>query len=98
MSYFVLCTFDLKDADYEDYKSAYSALEKFGMKKVVISSDGKDVIIPTTTVAGKFTGQSVGSVRTYVCDKVQKLFSDLNLKSEVFVLAAGDWGWGGRKT
>ena len=28
MSYFVLCTFDLKDASYQDYQNAYADLEK----------------------------------------------------------------------
>ena len=37
MSYFVLCTFDLKDASRQDYQNAYADLEKVGLKRVVVS-------------------------------------------------------------
>jgi hypothetical protein len=52
MSYFVLCTFDLKSASRQDYDNAYADLEKIGLKKVVTSDQGGKAVIPTTTVAG----------------------------------------------
>jgi len=35
MSYFVVCSFDLKDATSEDYKTAHADLEKIGFERVI---------------------------------------------------------------
>src|SRR5438067_1910015 len=98
MSYFVLCTFDLKNASRQDYENAYADLEMIGLKKVIVSGRGSKVVIPTTTVAGTFTGNSAGDVRDYVCDKVQGAFKARRFSSEIFVVVGGDWAWGGRTT
>jgi hypothetical protein len=66
MSYFVLCTFDLKSASSQDYQNAYSDLTKLGLKKVVVGNQNNQVVIPTTTVAGEFNGNSAGEVRDSV--------------------------------
>lgn len=94
MSYLALCTFDLKGATAENYKNAYSDLEKIGLKKVVVSSSGGSVVIPTTTAMGTFDGQSAGGVRDYVKDKVKKAFTERGLSFEVFFVVGGDWAWG----
>jgi hypothetical protein len=93
MSYFVLCTFDLKNATRQDYDNAYADLENLGLKKVIVSDQGGKVVIPTTTVAGTYTGSSAGAVRDSVCEKVKKAFTARRLVSETFVLVGGDWAW-----
>lgn len=98
MTYFALCTFDLKNASYQDYQNAYADLERIGLKRVIVADHGTNVVIPTTTVAGQFDSQSVAGVRDHVCDQVQAAFKARGFKSEIFVLAAGDWAWGGRTT
>jgi len=98
MAYFALCTFDLKNASYQDYQNAYSDLERIGLKRVIVAENGKNVIIPTTTVSGEFNSQSSTAVRDHVCDQVQVAFHARGFTSEVFVVAAGDWAWGGRTT
>ena len=67
MSYFVVCTFDLTNADSEDYAVAYDELESIGLMREVNGNKGK-VKLPNTTVAGKFTGDSAGTIR----DKIRK--------------------------
>jgi hypothetical protein len=62
MSYFVVCTFDLKNATATDYKNAYADLEKLGLKKVIVYNGNKQYVIPTTTVSGTFTGQDAAAV------------------------------------
>ena|SRR6266404_8799174 len=98
MSYFVVCTFDLKNASSTDYKSAYADLEKVSLKKVMVSDQGNNVVIPTTTVAGTFTGTSAGAVRDYVRDKVKSAFAARGFSSEIFVGVGGDWAWGAATT
>jgi hypothetical protein len=49
MSFFVLCTFDLKNANRQDYENAYADLEELGLKRVIVGDQGGKVVIPTTT-------------------------------------------------
>lgn len=98
MSYLALCTFDLKSASRQDYETAYSDLEKLGLKKIIVANNGNNVVIPTTTVTGSFTGQSASSVCEYVRDKVKSAFSSRSFSSEIFVMVGGDWSWAGSTT
>jgi hypothetical protein len=98
VSYFVVCTFDLKNADYEDYQNAYSDLKKIGLSRTVTSDKGSEIILPTTTTAGEFSGTSAVSIRDDLCSQVKKAFSARKFKSEIFISVGGDWSWGHRTT
>lgn len=98
MSYFVFCTFDLKRATSEDYKSAYGELEKIGLKKVIVSDQDNRVVIPTTAVAGQFNGSSAASVRDDIRSRVARIFTEHGFSSEIFVVVGGDWAWGATNT
>jgi len=98
MSYFVLCTFDLKNASRQDYENAYDDLRKLGMSRAVVSDKNTKVVIPTTTVTGTFTGTDAGSVRDDICNRVQTAFKARRFSSEIFVVTGGDWAWTGRTT
>lgn len=98
MSYLVFCTFDLKNASRQDYDNAYSGLAKLGMKKVVKSDNGSDVVIPTTSVMGTFNGTSAGKVRDDIVSSVRSAFSRRGFTSEIFVVVGGDWAWGAGTT
>jgi hypothetical protein len=77
MSYLAVCTFDLKNADYDDYKSAYAALEQIGLKKAVVSSNNKTIVAPTTMTLGEFNGANTGSIPDWVRDQVKSAFDRL---------------------
>jgi hypothetical protein len=98
MSYFVLCTFDLKNASRQDYDNAYIDLEKIGLKKVVTSDEGGKVVIPTTTVVGTFNGANAVTVRDFVRDKAKNAFAARRLSSEIFILVGDNWAWCGATT
>jgi hypothetical protein len=98
MSYFVVCTFDLKNASYQDYQNAYDDLAKIGLNKVAVSDQGGNVVIPTTTVAGQLNGNTAAAVRDYACDQVQKALAARRFSSEIFIAVGGDWAWGARTT
>jgi len=98
MSYFVFCTFDLKGATSQDYQAAYADLEKIGLKKVIVSDQGNNVVIPTTATAGQFNGTSTGAVRDDIRNRVQNAFKARRFSSEIFVVVGGDWAWGAATT
>jgi len=98
MSYLVYCTFDLKNASSQDYQDAYAALKKIGLKKVITSGSGSDVVVPTTSAIGTFNGTDASAVRDDVQKKVKDAFTALRLKSEIFVVVGGDWAWGAATT
>lgn len=98
MSYLVFCTFDLKGASQKDYENAYADLAKLGLTKVQKGSKGGDIVIPTTSVMGEYTGASASAVRDDVRAKVKAAFSTRRFKSEIFVVMGGDWAWGATTT
>jgi len=93
MSYLVLVTFDLKDASWDDYKAVYEELENIGLLKRLISSEGKEVLLPTTTVAGEFEGDSSVDVRNNIMNKCKRIFKYLKLHGEIFVEVGDNWSW-----
>lgn len=93
MAYMVICTFDLKNASSEDYQTAYADLAKLGLHKVVVSSDGRRIVTPTTTTIGNFNGSSAMQVANDVNTRVKAAFTARRFKSEIFVVAAGDGHW-----
>lgn len=93
MSYLVFCTFDLKNATAQDYKNAYLDLEKIGLNKISVSSQGSNIVIPTTSVMGAFNGENASSICNYIRDQVRQAFNLRNFKSEIFITAGMDWAW-----
>src|SRR6266516_277860 len=98
MSYFLLCTFDLKNASRQDYENAYADLGKIGLTRVMTRNQGGQVVIPTTTVAGTINGASAVIVHNAVQERIKKAFQARGFSSEIFTLAAGDWAWNGATT
>jgi len=98
VSYLAICTFDLSNATHQDYQTAYSALEAIGLKKVILTSDGGQVVMPTTTTTGEFNGASAVAVRDYVREQVRQALASRRLSAEIFVAVGGDWAWGAART
>lgn len=98
MSYFVVCTFDLRKATRTDYQNAYDDLEAIGLHKTVVSSQGREVVAPTTMTIGEFDGADAGSVRDHIRNEVQAAFKARRLSSEIFVMVGGNWAWGANST
>lgn len=98
MSYFVFCTFDLKHSTSEDYRTAYTQLAAIGLKRVIVFDQSKNLVIPTTAVAGEFNGTGAGDVRTAIRDRVKNAFAAHGFSSEIFVVVGGDWAWGAATT
>src|SRR5215211_4791322 len=96
--FFVVCTFDLKNATYTDYQNAYADLERLGLRRTVVSDHGHNVVAPTTTAMGAYSGQSTATVRDQVRAHVQSVFRARGFKSEIFVVVGNDSTWGAATT
>lgn len=98
MSYFAVCSFDLKNGSYEDYQNAYADLARIGFQRQATATNGTKIPLPTTTTAGEFSGTSVTSLRDDLTERVKKAFESRRFKSEVFIFIGGDWAWSHRTT
>ncbi|SYZ71960.1 conserved hypothetical protein [Candidatus Zixiibacteriota bacterium] len=98
MSYFAICSFDLKNASYQDYQNAYYNLRGIGLTHNLAADDGTTVQLPTTMIAGQLTATSASSLRDDLSDKIHRAFKTRGFTSEIFVAVGGDWAWGHRTT
>lgn len=99
MSYFVICSFDLANCNYEDYQNAYNDLSTIGLRRDIVSSQGQTIRLPTTTAAGEFNGESTGQIRTDLLERISSAFHRRGFSHEVFLSVAGsDWAWGHRNS
>lgn len=97
MSYQVTCTFDLKNATSQDYKTAYSDLSTIGLHRVVDGTNAK-VVMPTTMTLGSFTGVSTVRVRDDIRERVRQAFLKRGFKSEIFIVVGENGTWGSAAT
>jgi hypothetical protein len=95
MSYLVLCVFDLKGANREDYLYAYTDLDALGLRKAVKSEGLPAFELPTRAVMGMVEGRSVDAVRTTVGKRVQDVFRARGLRANFFIVVCGDWACAG---
>jgi hypothetical protein len=95
MTYLVLCIFDLKDADRDDYRYAYMDLGTIGLRRAIKSDTLPTFHLPGTAVMGMLEGRTVDDVRTTVGMQVQGLFKARGLKADFFVVVSGDWACAG---
>ncbi len=98
MSYFVVCTFDLKSATSLDYQNAYADLATVGLYTQLAGSNGNKIALPSTTTAGTFNGSSAAQVRDDVAESVKQAFAARGFDSSIFVAVGGDWAWAHRTT
>lgn len=98
MSYFVLCSFDLRNASSEDYEAAYSELESLGLRRNLKANNGNYISLPNTTVAGEHNGTSVSQVRDSFSNRIESAFRQRGLSSKIFVSVGDGFAWGLRNT
>jgi hypothetical protein len=92
MSYLVFVTFDLKAASAQDYANAYADLDKLGLKRVHVGSNG-NAVIPTTSAMGTFNSTSSDKAAVDIRTKVAAAFTARKFKAEIFVVAGENGTW-----
>lgn len=93
-TFFATVTFDLQNADSDDYQDAQTNLAAIGLHKAVTADDGRSVDLPYNTFAGKFNGSTAAGVRDYIRDHAKAALNKSHLSGRLFVAVGGDWGWG----
>jgi hypothetical protein len=92
-TYFVTVTFDLRNADSEDYECADRKLADLGLSKQLQGTNGP-VDLPFNTYAGTFDGNDAPSVRDWVRERVKQALKSCQVRGKLFVAVGGDWTWG----
>lgn len=93
MSFFVTCSFDLKDGTPEDYQNASADLMKLGFDPHLTGDGGLQVALPTTTMAGIFQGVSASYVTSGLIEQIKAAFAARNFKWELYLAAGTEWAW-----
>lgn len=76
--------FDLKNASFDDYQSAYADLAQIGLSHVIASAEGRRIRLPTTTCAGELNGASASAVRDSLTERIKQSFAARGFSSEIF--------------
>jgi hypothetical protein len=98
MSYLVLCVFDLRSGNRDDYKYVYLDLADIGLRRSVKSDGGPSFQLPGITVMGTIEGRSVEEVRTRVGKSVQSILKARSVRGDFFVVVSSDWACAGEST
>jgi len=98
MTYLVLCVFDLRNANRDDYKYVYLDLADIGLRRSVKSDGGPSFQLPGITVMGTVEGRSVEEVRTRVGKSVQSILKGRSVRGDFFVVVSSDWACAGEST
>ncbi len=94
MSYGVTVTLDLKNAAPSEYPYIYEQLRLMGLARYVTGNVTTQILLPTTTCYGIFTGTSATSVRDFLHKRITDLFRTRGLIFEVFIAVGGaDTTW-----
>ncbi|WP_425803151.1 hypothetical protein ACHOLT_17265 [Desulfitobacterium sp. Sab5] len=99
MSYFVTLTFDLSDAEADDYENVKSELTKNGLYDTATGNSGKQIELPFNTYCGQFeeSNNTSESLRNYFTDKESQVFNTCKVKGNLFVSVGNGWSWGQRQ-
>jgi len=93
MSLLAICSFDLKNANSEDYKNAYADLEELGLTRFQKSDKGYVTAIPTTSAMGKFSGKNSAELRDELRHRIRLAFAARRFESRIFVVVGDKWAW-----
>lgn len=94
MSLLAILTFDLNDADSEDYDRVDGKLSKLGFQRHLTGSDGSQLELPYNTYAGQFTGADSSSVRDSLRNSAKQVFSTCGVHGRQFVVVCSGYACG----
>ena len=97
MSWLVVLTYELYNAEIQDYELVNSNLVKIGLINEIISSGGAKSQLPARTFAGQFSKDANNTsqdIVNYIEEKASSILSDLGLQGKIFVSVGDNWSWG----
>lgn len=94
MEYLGVVTFDLTDADSNDYDNVNGALEAIELRQRLFAN-GEQVDLPYNTYAGVFEWpRAAGELRARLGASVRACFIECGVVGKAFVSVGTDWSWG----
>lgn len=96
MSYLVICTFEIIDANQEDFKHAYAELAKLGLMRV--RNINGLAVMPAASVIGEFDGRTPRLVMRHVERGIKAVFFNRRVRVEFFIYVVGGWARGALTT
>lgn len=94
MSSFALVSFDLVNASPSDYSKMRDGLKKYGLDKYVVSDQGNNVRLPSTTYAGTFsTGPSTQQLKDWLLAAARSAY--VKVGDYFLFVTGGGWSWMG---
>lgn len=97
MSWLVILTYELYNAEIQDYELVNNSLIELGLINEIISSGGAKTLLPARTFATQFSKDANNTsqdIVNYIEDKVSAILNDLGLEGKVFVSVGDNWSWG----
>ncbi len=95
MNSFVIVSFDLVNANPSDYSSMRDELKRYGLDKYVLSNQGNNVRLPSTTYAGEFsTEPSTQQVKEWLLAAAKSAYVEVG--DYFLFVTGGSWSWMGR--
>lgn len=87
-------TFDLINANTQDYFNVRNELVKVSLKDWTFSDDGRFVDLPQNTFLAKYIGDSPMKIRDAVANNIKIIFERCEVKGKIFVSVGTGWAWG----
>jgi len=98
MSFLVVVTYDLHQADSDDYQCVKECLKKIGLLDTTANIRGdEENKLPNTTAAGQFDGVDIKTVKEDIRSKVLACMKKCGVKGKFFITVSDDWTWGTSK-
>ena len=97
MSYQVVVTFDLVDANSDDYACVREELSSMGLYNFVINSQDETKDLPRNTFTGDLNGSGVDEIKDSVRSRLKDAFGRCGVRGPMWVAVGGEkHTWGGQ--
>ncbi len=96
MSYLVVVTFDLNDADPSDYPKVYSELESIDFSKYIVGKKKSPKQLPNNTFIAEFDDDVFdrsSEICSFVGEEMNRIFGRHNVSGKYFVTSGRKWAW-----
>tara|TARA_R110002096_G_C14082188_1_gene676676 strand:+ start:186 stop:482 length:297 start_codon:yes stop_codon:yes gene_type:complete len=93
MAYLVTLTFDLKDAESQDYECIQTALAKISLQSKLKGKNGRFTDLSKNTFSGVVDGKTSLDLRETYTSNISKIFKDCKVKGRFYVSVGDNYSW-----
>ncbi|MGD8778592.1 MAG: hypothetical protein PVH88_06470 [Ignavibacteria bacterium] len=96
MSWLVVLTYELYNAEIQDYELVNKNLVKIGLINEIVSPGGVKSQLPLRTFAAQFSkdiNNTSQDIVDYIEEKALTVLREYNLEGKIFVSVGDNWSW-----